>query len=108
GNRLSRRADVLREAGERAPRVRERERHQALPLSRDGVRRQDQGAHGAGVTIGSMLGAVEQRLASSRLAALAALWILLVAQVIWTVVFCVRTRPAFSSIYYPVIFLPAA
>jgi putative oxidoreductase len=60
------------------------------------------------VTIASVLGAVERRLASSRLAAFAALWILLVAQVIWTVVFCVRTRPAFSSIYYPVIFLPAA
>jgi putative oxidoreductase len=44
----------------------------------------------------------------TRPAAFIAMWILIVVQVIWTVYFCVRTRPAFSSIYYPVIFTPFA
>lgn len=40
--------------------------------------------------------------------ALVALWVLLVAQVIWTAVFCVRTHPAFTDISYPLLFAPAA
>jgi uncharacterized membrane protein YphA (DoxX/SURF4 family) len=46
--------------------------------------------------------------AASRRAAFAALWVLLVVQLAWTVYFWVRTHPSFSSIYYPVIFTPAA
>jgi putative oxidoreductase len=41
-------------------------------------------------------------------AAFVALWVMVVVQAIWTVYFCVRTHPAFTSIYYPVIFTPFA
>jgi putative oxidoreductase len=50
----------------------------------------------------------ERAIVRTRPAAFIAMWILIVVQVIWTVYFCVRTRPAFSSIYYPVIFTPFA
>jgi len=33
---------------------------------------------------------------------------MVIAQIIWTLYFCVRTHPAFTSIYYPVIFTPFA
>jgi putative oxidoreductase len=33
---------------------------------------------------------------------------MVIVQVIWTIYFCVRTHPAFASIYYPVIFTPFA
>jgi hypothetical protein len=51
---------------------------------------------------------IEQRIESGGRAAFIALWILLVVQVIWTVYYCVHVHPAFRSIYYPVIFTPAA
>jgi hypothetical protein len=51
---------------------------------------------------------IEHRLESSGRAAFIALWILLVVQAIWMVFYCVRVHPAFTSIYYPVIFTPAA
>jgi putative oxidoreductase len=41
-------------------------------------------------------------------AAFVALWAMVIVQIVWTVYYCVRTRPAFSSIYYPVIFTPVA
>jgi putative oxidoreductase len=50
----------------------------------------------------------ERAIVRTRPAAFIAMWMLIVVQVIWTVYFCVRTRPAFSSIYYPVIFTPFA
>ena len=51
---------------------------------------------------------IEQRIESGGRAAFIALWILLVVQVIWTVYYYVRVHPSFRSIYYPVIFTPAA
>jgi uncharacterized membrane protein YphA (DoxX/SURF4 family) len=51
---------------------------------------------------------IEHRLESGGRTAFVALWILLVAQVLWTVYYYVRVHPAFTSIYYPVIFTPAA
>jgi uncharacterized membrane protein YphA (DoxX/SURF4 family) len=43
-----------------------------------------------------------------RRAAFGVLWPVLIAQVIWTVLYCVRVHPAFADIYYPVLFVPAA
>lgn len=51
---------------------------------------------------------IEHRIESGGRAAFIALWILLAVQAIWTVYYCVRVHPSFTSIYYPVIFTPAA
>jgi putative oxidoreductase len=56
----------------------------------------------------TLVSSTERRIASTRHAAFVALWVMVVVQAIWTVYFCVRTHPAFSSIYYPVIFTPFA
>jgi putative oxidoreductase len=50
----------------------------------------------------------EDRIAPTKRAALVALRVMVVVQIVWTVYFCVRTHPAFASIYYPVIFTPFA
>ena len=50
----------------------------------------------------------ERTLVRTMRPAFIALWLLIVVQVIWTVYFCVRTRPALSSIYYPIVFTPFA
>ena len=44
----------------------------------------------------------------TRRAAFTALWAVLIAQVIWTVYDIVHAHPAFTDIYYPLIFTPAA
>ncbi len=51
---------------------------------------------------------VESSVAGTRRAALLALWALVIVQVIWTVTFCIRTHPAFATVYYPVLFTPVA
>jgi uncharacterized membrane protein YphA (DoxX/SURF4 family) len=51
---------------------------------------------------------VEYRIAQTRGAAFLALRVMVIVQIIWTIYFCVRTHPAFTSIYYPVIFTPFA
>jgi putative oxidoreductase len=56
----------------------------------------------------TLIGRVEDRLRSSRDAAFGALWLVLVAQVLWTAFYIAHTRPAFADIYYPVVFVPAA
>ena len=50
----------------------------------------------------------ERTLVRTMRPAFIALWLLIVVQVIWTVYFCVHTRPALSSIYYPIVFTPFA
>jgi len=44
----------------------------------------------------------------TRRTAFVALWAMVIVQIVWTVYYCVRTHPAFTSIYYPVIFTPVA
>ena len=44
----------------------------------------------------------------TRRAAFIALWVVLIAQVIWTVYDIAHAHPAFADIYYPVLFIPAA
>lgn len=56
----------------------------------------------------SLLAFAEVRIGRTRGAAFALLWAMLIVQIIWTIYFCVRTHPAFTSIYYPVIFTPFA
>jgi putative oxidoreductase len=56
----------------------------------------------------SLLAHAEGRIAQTRGAAFLALWVMVIVQIIWTIYFCVRTHPAFTSIYYPVIFTPFA
>lgn len=51
---------------------------------------------------------VEGRIARTKGTAFIALGVMVVVQIIWTAIFCVRTHPAFTSIYYPVIFTPFA
>ena len=48
------------------------------------------------------------RLRASRDAAFVVLWVVLIAQVVWTTYYIAHVRPAFADIYYPVIFAPAA
>jgi putative oxidoreductase len=50
----------------------------------------------------------ELAIVRTRRPAFAAMWVLIVVQVVWTVWFCVHTRPVFSSIYYPINFTPFA
>jgi putative oxidoreductase len=60
------------------------------------------------VSVRALVNRVEHAIARTRRPAFICMWVLIVVQVIWTVYFCVHTRPAFSSIYYPVIFTPFA
>ena len=55
-----------------------------------------------------LLNRLENAIVRTKRAAFVAMWVLIAVQVIWTIYFCVRTRPAFSNIYYPVIFTPFA
>jgi putative oxidoreductase len=50
----------------------------------------------------------ERALVRTKRPAFIAMWVLIVVQVIWTLFFCVRTRPSLSSIYYPIVFTPFA
>ena len=56
----------------------------------------------------ALVARAEDRIAKTRGAAFIALWAMVIVQVIWTIYFCVRTHPAFASIYYPAIFTPFA
>ena len=60
------------------------------------------------MSVGSLVDRLENAIARTKRAAFVAMWVLIAVQVIWTIYFCVRTRPAFSNIYYPVIFTPFA
>jgi hypothetical protein len=60
------------------------------------------------MSLGALLARVEDRIARTRGMAFVALWAMVIVQVIWTIYFCVRTHPAFASIYYPVLFTPFA
>lgn len=60
------------------------------------------------MTVGERVARIESRIARTRGVAFIALWAMVIVQVIWTIYFCVRTHPAFASIYYPVIFTPFA
>ena len=51
---------------------------------------------------------VERTLERSRHAAIAALWIMLAVQVVWTVYDYAKARPALGDLLYPVVFVPAA
>jgi hypothetical protein len=51
---------------------------------------------------------VTRRIARTRTAAFLVLRVVVIVQIIWTVYFYVRTHPALTSIYYPVIFTPFA
>jgi putative oxidoreductase len=60
------------------------------------------------MSVGSLVDRLENAIARTKRAAFVAMWVLIAVQVIWTIYFCVRTRPAFSNIYYPVVFTPFA
>jgi putative oxidoreductase len=60
------------------------------------------------MSLGALLARAEDSIARTRGVAFIALWAMVIVQVIWTIYFCVRTHPAFASIYYPVIFTPFA
>ena len=60
------------------------------------------------MTARALVARAEDYIAGTRRAAFVALWVMVVAQIIWTVLFCVRTHPTFASVYYPVIFIPVA
>ena len=60
------------------------------------------------MSVRSLLDRFENTIVRTKRAAFVAMWVLIAVQVIWTIYFCVRTRPAFSNIYYPVIFTPFA
>lgn len=60
------------------------------------------------MSVRTLVSDAERMVVSSRRAAFLALWTMVALQAVWTVYFCVRTHPAFSSIYYPVIFTPFA
>jgi putative oxidoreductase len=60
------------------------------------------------MTARALLARAEDAIAKTQSAAFIALWAMVIVQVIWTVYFCVSTHPAFTSVYYPVIFTPVA
>ena len=60
------------------------------------------------MSVRSLLDRFENTIVRTKRAAFVAMWVLIAVQVIWTIYYCVRTRPAFSNIYYPVIFTPFA
>jgi putative oxidoreductase len=60
------------------------------------------------MSVRALVARAEDRIAKTRGTAFIALWTMVIVQVIWTIYFCVRTHPAFASIYYPAIFTPFA
>ena len=60
------------------------------------------------MTLRAFVARADDRIVDTRRAAFVALWAMLIVQIVWTVYYCVRTHPAFTSIYYPVIFTPVA
>ena len=60
------------------------------------------------MTVLALASRPEHRIASTKRAAFIALWVMVVVQIVWTAYFCLSTRPAFSDIYYPVVFTPFA
>lgn len=60
------------------------------------------------MTLRALVTRAEDAIVRTRRAAFLALWALVIVQITWTVIFCVRTRPSFANIYYPVIFTPIA
>ncbi|HEY8795505.1 MAG TPA: hypothetical protein VIM15_11235 [Gemmatimonadaceae bacterium] len=60
------------------------------------------------MTARAIVARAESLIVRSRRAAFGALWAMVVVQVIWTTYYCARMHPAFTSIYYPVIFTPVA
>jgi putative oxidoreductase len=60
------------------------------------------------MSVRALVSRAERAIVRSRQPVFIAMWVLIAVQVIWTVSFCVRTRPSFSDIYYPVIFTPFA
>jgi len=56
----------------------------------------------------ALLARVESRIAQTNGAAFLALRVMVLVQIIWTIYFSLRAHPAFTSIYYPVIFTPFA
>jgi len=56
----------------------------------------------------ALLARVESRIEQTNGAAFLALRVMVLVQVIWTIYFSLHTHPAFTSIYYPVIFTPFA
>ena len=60
------------------------------------------------MSVRALAARAEARIAQSRGAAFIALWVMVIVQLVWTIYFCVRTHPAFASIYYAVIFTPFA
>lgn len=60
------------------------------------------------MTVRALISRAEIAIAGTRRAAFLALWAMVIVQIIWTTYYCVRNHPAFSSIYYPVIFTPVA
>jgi len=56
----------------------------------------------------SLLARVESRIAQTNGAAFLALRVMVLVQISWTIYFSLHTHPAFTSIYYPVIFTPFA
>jgi putative oxidoreductase len=51
---------------------------------------------------------IEEAIARTRREAFVALWIALIAQVIWTTYTFVHAHPAFGDLLYPLLFVPAA
>ena len=60
------------------------------------------------MTLRAFVARADDRIVGTRRAAFVALWAMLIVQIVWTVYYYVRTHPAFTSIYYPVIFTPVA
>jgi putative oxidoreductase len=60
------------------------------------------------MNVRALVNRAERAIVQSRRPVFIGMWVLIAVQVIWTVYFCVRTRPSFSNIYYPVIFTPFA
>ena len=60
------------------------------------------------MNVRAIVARAEDRLVASRSAAFLALRVMVVIQIVWTTYYCVRVRPAFTGIDYPVIFTPFA
>jgi len=56
----------------------------------------------------ALVARADSAIARTKRTAFVALWAMEIVQIVWTVYYCVRTHPAFTSIYYPVIFTPVA
>ena len=60
------------------------------------------------MSVRASIARLEDRLVASKPAAFLALRVMVAVQIVWTIYYCVRERPAFTGIYYPVIFTPFA